>query len=340
MRREGPVSVLFSAIAMRVALALAIAICGAPLSGCASSDAAETEAVVEAAPVTVDDLAGSLALRAKPMDHKRRVVIEPTWGGELDRILLFPGATSITVRGRRYTAGTAPWEAGGELWLSARDADAIQRMWRESTRLGNPSRPARHNTVTSTGSPPRDRLPPPLPPRASSPGGAPASSAGAASARERAAWSVPLRREWRYIVVHHSATASGSAKSFHAEHLKRKWDGLGYHFVIGNGRGMGDGEIEFGFRWPKQREGAHAGNDLFNQHGIGVCLVGDFSKGRPTTRQMQSLRRLCDFLSAYCAISPENLRLHLDFRQTECPGKYFPRDFRFEPLPGVARAAR
>ncbi len=298
------------------------------IAGCASTEPADdVDAPANAIAVPVDELASSLGLEAKSMDHRRRVIIQPTWGG--DRILLFPGTTTVTVRGARYTAQRAPWNTGGQLWLDSRDVRAIQTMWRESTPLGRPSRPGPR--AATGGAAPRSgvsRLPPKLP-TSQRPDTDSTASAGQLSARERRDWAVPLRRDWRYIVVHHSATPSGSAASFHAAHLKRGWDGLGYHFVIGNGRGMGDGEVQSGFRWPRQREGAHAGSDLFNQHGIGICLVGDLSTTKPTRRQMAALQRLSDFLSMYCRISPENLRLHRDFRKTECPGRFFPRSFRF-----------
>jgi len=71
-------------------------------------------------------------------------------------------------------------------------------------------------------------------------------------------------REWKYIVIHHSASASGCAAEFDRYHReKRGWEnGLGYHFVIGNGSGAGDGQIEIGNRWVKQIDGAHAGGIL------------------------------------------------------------------------------
>ena len=66
-------------------------------------------------------------------------------------------------------------------------------------------------------------------------------------------------RDWQWIVVHHAAQSSGDAASIGRVHRDvNKWDGLGYHFVIGNGTQSGDGEIEVGFRWREQREGAHA----------------------------------------------------------------------------------
>ena len=144
------------------------------------------------------------------------------------------------------------------------------------------------------------------------------------------AWSVArLGSQWRYLVIHHSATASGSAAAFDKEHREvRHWDGLGYDFVIDNGSGGHDGAVEVGYRWREQKQGAHAGpGSPRNKDGIGICLVGDFTKTRPTPAQMRALSRLCNFLSGYCGIARENYLLHGDIRDTECPGKLFPRDF-------------
>ncbi|GAH80957.1 unnamed protein product, partial [marine sediment metagenome] len=39
-----------------------------------------------------------------------------------------------------------------------------------------------------------------------------------------------LPRPWRWIVIHHSASESGSAATFDQWHRARGWDELGYHF--------------------------------------------------------------------------------------------------------------
>src|SRR5437870_125474 len=62
-------------------------------------------------------------------------------------------------------------------------------------------------------------------------------------------------RAWKNIVLHHSATASGTVEGIDREHRQRKdaagqpWQGIGYHFVIGNSQGMADGLVQPTFRW-------------------------------------------------------------------------------------------
>lgn len=137
---------------------------------------------------------------------------------------------------------------------------------------------------------------------------------------------------WRYIVVHHSASATGDADRFAEEHKKRGWDGLGYHFVIGNGSQSSDGEIEVGYRWSQQSQGAHAGSFQYNRYGIGVCLVGNFDQARPTQRQLGTLERLLGILMARFQIPAANIIGHSDVRQTKCPGRNL-------SLPAVITAA-
>lgn len=133
---------------------------------------------------------------------------------------------------------------------------------------------------------------------------------------------------WTYVVLHHSATERGGAAAFDKHHrLHNGWDELGYHFVIGNGTDTPDGYVEVGPRWYKQKHGAHCKtpNNYFNEHGIGICLVGDFTKTRPTRRQLASLRHLLRFVCTECGIPPERVTAHASVkRSTQCPGRHFP----------------
>jgi hypothetical protein len=137
-------------------------------------------------------------------------------------------------------------------------------------------------------------------------------------------------RGWKYIVLHHTATEQGSVESIHETHLQKKdkkghpWQGIGYHFVIGNGAGMRDGEIEPTFRWKQQLSGAHAGVNDYNELGIGVVLVGNFEKRHPTPAQLQAVKRLIGTLSRDFGIPADRVIGHADVKATECPGQNFP----------------
>lgn len=130
---------------------------------------------------------------------------------------------------------------------------------------------------------------------------------------------------WRHVVIHHSGTSWGNAERFGKFHREeRGWEGLAYHFVIGNGSNSGDGEVEVGYRWKEQKRGAHAGVDEYNRYGVGICLVGNFEETLPTPNQMRSLYRLVTYLLARCGMGPANIIRHRDIGDKLCPGKNFP----------------
>ena len=137
-------------------------------------------------------------------------------------------------------------------------------------------------------------------------------------------------RKWRWVILHHSDDTSGSAAKYHKIHLEENgWEnGLGYHFVIGNGSQTGDGEVEVGPRWVRQIQGAHAkvpGN-RYNEYGVGICLVGDFEDGiaQPTSKQFAALVSLCKWLMKRYGIAASDIQGHCDCCDTACPGKNFP----------------
>lgn len=131
-------------------------------------------------------------------------------------------------------------------------------------------------------------------------------------------------REWRHIVIHHTATKSGSVERIHESHLAKGWLGIGYHFVIGNGNGMADGVIEPTFRWRQQLHGAHAGKDEYNQHGIGICLVGNFQETNPTEGQLAAVKQLVAALRGEYSIPSSRVIGHNEVKATACPGQNFP----------------
>jgi hypothetical protein len=143
-------------------------------------------------------------------------------------------------------------------------------------------------------------------------------------APERAWATTAPPRAWRWIIIHHSATPSGSAAVFDRMHKEKGWDELGYHFVVGNGTDTPNGTVEVGDRWRRQKWGAHAKtpDNRFNDFGIGICLVGNFDMERPTPQQLQSLARLTAYLMRTYRISASNVLGHRDTgRATECPGR-------------------
>jgi len=137
---------------------------------------------------------------------------------------------------------------------------------------------------------------------------------------------------WKYIVLHHSATAAGSVSAFHQYHTQQGYGGIAYHFVIGNGDGMKDGEVQETFRWEQQISGTHVSVNAWehNIFGIGICLVGNLEKKPPTKAQVLALEKLIASLQSAHHIKSKNIfgHKHVQYddasgqkEQTACPGK-------------------
>jgi len=136
-------------------------------------------------------------------------------------------------------------------------------------------------------------------------------------------------RDWHYIVIHHSGTRSATVDAIRRYHVGIGFEGVGYHFVINNGRAPGsvDGRITPTQRWLDQRAGAHARiahHPEYNRAGIGICLVGNFEKEPPTPAQMVALERLVLALCERYDIRLHDVVGHGELKNTKCPGRLFP----------------
>jgi len=132
---------------------------------------------------------------------------------------------------------------------------------------------------------------------------------------------------WKAIVIHHSGSAGGDAAQI--DRLHRGWglDGLGYHFVIGNGNGMADGGLHMGYRWVDQHAGLHVigpDREWHNRNSIAICLIGNGNARPFTTKQMQVLRDLVRELQERFSIPADRVLLHRNLAaEVSSPGAYF-----------------
>lgn len=136
-----------------------------------------------------------------------------------------------------------------------------------------------------------------------------------------------ISKKWQHIVIHHSGSDRSTPQGMRDWHVNgRGWDELGYHFVIGNGIGYPDGKIFVGQRWTQQMHGAHCKtpSNHYNEHGIGVCLIGNLNNHAPTPKQVAALARLSSFLCEKCGLPKSQVLTHGGVtNKTECPGRCF-----------------
>lgn len=130
---------------------------------------------------------------------------------------------------------------------------------------------------------------------------------------------------WSAIAIQFSGSSYGSAVSVHEDHKQLGLDSLAYHFVIGNGRGSDDGQIEISHRWRLQQAGAQVGSlrgPTFQRGVIQVCLIGDFNRNTPTEAQMRELVWLVRQLQGKHNIPAESVYLSQDM--TGAASRLFP----------------
>ena len=137
-------------------------------------------------------------------------------------------------------------------------------------------------------------------------------------------------QRWQHIVIHHSGASNGTVKGMDRYHrIERGMEnGIAYHFVIGNGRGIPDGKIEITHRWRGQLNGGHVASSRLNSTSVGICLVGNFERSKPTRKQIESLQSLCTYLTRKCSLSGSRIQTHRQINPspTKCPGRHFPID--------------
>lgn len=124
-----------------------------------------------------------------------------------------------------------------------------------------------------------------------------------------------------FIIIHHSNKIFDCPFFIKLRHkFIRGWEDTGYHFIIGNGVLTKDGKVYKGR--PVNFVGAHAYG--YNKISIGICLIGNFDRYKPTFKQYRSLIKLINEIR-------ENYRAKkvLGHNETEecqktCPGTLFP----------------
>jgi hypothetical protein len=151
---------------------------------------------------------------------------------------------------------------------------------------------------------------------------------------------VPVKQgRWKRVFIHHSQTPSGNAATL-AEAASATSVGSAAgpadHFVIGNGDGCGDGEIQLGQRWNQQRPaGPIGGGGAGGPNGmpttakvesdcITICLIGDFDRAFPTPAQMERLGQLVTTLQARLDINKDAVWVWETPASPIGIGRYFP----------------
>ncbi|MBL7115823.1 MAG: N-acetylmuramoyl-L-alanine amidase [Kiritimatiellae bacterium] len=125
------------------------------------------------------------------------------------------------------------------------------------------------------------------------------------------------------ITIHHSARINGGETSqnssiyelqtIQAGHLKRGYGDIGYHFVVDlEGRVWGGRSLVY--------EGAHVLRE--NRANVGIMLLGNFEKERPTSSQLAATHALIFAACKNLGIQSDRVYGHRDLGASACPGRH------------------
>ena len=114
--------------------------------------------------------------------------------------------------------------------------------------------------------------------------------------------------QWKSIVIQQLSQPAGTVERIERDHRQLGLDGLGYHFLIGNGNGLGDGVIHVGYRWLEQLAAAKPlGSTNWNRDSISICLVGNGDRRPFSEIQIKHLTRLVQRLQAELSVPVDQI---------------------------------
>jgi len=121
----------------------------------------------------------------------------------------------------------------------------------------------------------------------------------------------------RYLIIHHTATLRDKTTFWAVRkyHILKGWETIGYHWFITPQkiyRGRNEKYV-----------GAHCSYGTYNKKSLGICLTGNFETEKPTTTQIEFLKKIVDGLCAKYKIPRKNILGHRETgAKTLCPGRH------------------
>jgi len=92
----------------------------------------------------------------------------------------------------------------------------------------------------------------------------------------------------------------------------RGWADIGYHYIIDRAGRVIEGR-------PIRYQGAHVSNN--NPHNLGILVLGNFEKQKPSSAQVQSLGKFTRLMMKTHRVPASAVRTHREINPTQCPGR-------------------
>ena len=129
------------------------------------------------------------------------------------------------------------------------------------------------------------------------------------------------QKDWSSIIIHHLGETSGTIDRLEREHKRAGLDGFKHHFLIGNGKGLGDGVINGSARWAKGISGSMSN---LSPSTISICLVGNGNRRPFTEKQLRQLTIFVKLLQKKYQIPQNQVVLASDINSdSPSPGQFF-----------------
>ncbi len=133
--------------------------------------------------------------------------------------------------------------------------------------------------------------------------------------------------KWSSIVIHHLGQPAGDLETIDRNHRNAGLHSLGFHFIIGNGNGLGDGDVQMGNRWHAQSSAAKP-KDIqqvnWSDGIISICLIGNGNRRPFTEQQTLHLSHLVQRLQQELSIPADQVFLESELGgQANSPGEFF-----------------
>lgn len=119
-------------------------------------------------------------------------------------------------------------------------------------------------------------------------------------------------RRWDSIEIFFSGSRGGNMARLAEAHGLPDTDHLNCHFVLCNGVGAGDGEIQTTGSWQVQRSARTGATSQGGPRTIRICLIGNGVSALPTDYQLKRLEMLLEALCRRFHIVPDAVYLPRD----------------------------
>ena len=115
----------------------------------------------------------------------------------------------------------------------------------------------------------------------------------------------PEKSLWNCIEIYYSKTTAGNIEQLASLNGLPSQADVNFHFLICNGQGGGDGQIEVSQRWHKQWSALPGGSWYGSGQTIRICLIGDGRSTPPTDCQIKRISVLVEALTIRFDIQPK-----------------------------------